>query len=53
MPMDGGGLERAGLLEAATAFLVGLWVAGEDPSAMLPPPEFAGGDPRRTSISEG
>ncbi|TDD76859.1 NADPH-dependent F420 reductase [Actinomadura rubrisoli] len=48
-PMDGGGLERAALLEAATAFMVGLWVAGEDPSAMMPPPEFAGGDPERTS----
>ncbi|WUH97024.1 NAD(P)-binding domain-containing protein [Spirillospora sp. NBC_00431] len=48
-PMDGGGLERAGLLEAATVFLVGLWGAGEDPSAMLPPPEYAGGDPQRTS----
>ncbi|WP_301175890.1 hypothetical protein [Actinomadura geliboluensis] len=53
VPMDGGSLERAGLLEAAAAFVVGLWVAGEDPSAMLPPPAFAGGDPRRTSVSEG
>jgi predicted dinucleotide-binding enzyme len=53
VPMDGGSLERAGLLEAATAFLVGLWAAGEDPSAMLPPPAFAGGDPRRTSVGEG
>ncbi|MGH3242841.1 MAG: NADPH-dependent F420 reductase [Spirillospora sp.] len=48
-PMDGGGLERAGLLEAATALLVGLWFAGEDPSAMLPPREYAGSDPQRTS----
>ncbi|MFA1549582.1 NADPH-dependent F420 reductase [Actinomadura chokoriensis] len=47
VPMDGGSLERAGLLEAATAFMVGLWVAGEDPSAMLPPPEYSG-VPRRT-----
>ncbi|TMR07090.1 NADP oxidoreductase [Actinomadura soli] len=49
VPMAGGGLERAGLLEATTAFLVGLWVAGEDPSAMVTPPEYAGGDPRPTS----
>ncbi|MFI0368615.1 NADPH-dependent F420 reductase [Actinomadura sp. 1N219] len=49
VPMDGGGLERAGLLEAATAFMVGLWFAGEDPSAMMPPPEYAGGAPQRTS----
>ncbi|MGP4027827.1 NADPH-dependent F420 reductase [Actinomadura sp. 3N407] len=47
VPLDGGGLERAGLLEAATAFMVGLWVAGEDPASMLPPPEYAGGEPRR------
>ncbi|HEU5031059.1 MAG TPA: NAD(P)-binding domain-containing protein [Spirillospora sp.] len=50
VPMDGGGLARAGLLEAATAFLVGLWVAGEDPLAMLPPADAAmARAPRRTS----
>ncbi|MFC4050804.1 NADPH-dependent F420 reductase [Actinomadura syzygii] len=49
VPMDGGGLDRAGLLEAATALFVGLWVAGEDPRAMLPPPERAVGEPVRTS----
>lgn len=50
VPMDGGGLARAGLLEATTAFLVGLWTAGEDPVAMLPPAaEVAGVEPRRTS----
>lgn len=38
---------------SAGAFVVGLWGAGEDPSGMLPPPAFAGGDPRRTSVSEG
>ncbi|WP_067461457.1 NADPH-dependent F420 reductase [Actinomadura macra] len=53
VPLDGGSLERAGLLEAATAFVVGLWVAGEDPATMLPPPEYAGGDPRRTSEPAG
>ncbi|SNS41050.1 hypothetical protein SAMN05443665_1003287 [Actinomadura meyerae] len=53
VPMDGGGLARAALLEAAAAFVVGLWAAGEDPAAMLPPPAHAGGAPRRTSINEG
>jgi 8-hydroxy-5-deazaflavin:NADPH oxidoreductase len=53
VPMNGGGLERAGLMEAATAFVVGLLVAGEDPSAMLPPPGHAGGRPRRTSEMHG
>ncbi|GAA4228509.1 hypothetical protein GCM10022254_18710 [Actinomadura meridiana] len=50
-PMDGGGLDRAGLLEATTAFLVGLWVAGEDPSRMVPPPAHAGdgSEPQVTS----
>lgn len=48
VPMDGGSLERAGLLEAAAAFVVGLWAAGEDPLAMLPPSAFAGGAPRST-----
>lgn len=51
-PMNGGSLERAGLLEAATAFMVGLWVAGEDPSAMLPPPAYSG-VPRPTGVNEG
>lgn len=49
VPMDGGVLDRAGLLEAATAFALGLWMAGEDPRAMLPPPDQAVGEPRRTS----
>ncbi|MBE1534621.1 NADPH-dependent F420 reductase [Actinomadura algeriensis] len=37
VPMRGGSLARAALLEAAAAFIVGLLVAGEDPSAMLVP----------------
>ncbi|MBH5334765.1 NAD(P)-binding domain-containing protein [Streptomyces pactum] len=36
-PLDAGGLDRAGLLEATTAFLIGLWVGGHDPRTMLPP----------------
>ncbi|MEU9117835.1 NAD(P)-binding domain-containing protein [Streptomyces sp. NPDC048483] len=42
-PVAAGGLERAGLVEAMTALLVGLWVGGEDPRAMLPPKAFAFG----------
>lgn len=34
-PADGGGLERARLLEATAAFAIGLWRAGEQPRAML------------------
>ncbi|KIF73747.1 NADP oxidoreductase [Streptomyces sp. 150FB] len=41
VPLDGGGLERADQLEAATAFLIGLWKTGQDPRAMLPPYEAA------------
>ncbi|GGV43852.1 NADP oxidoreductase [Actinomadura cremea] len=37
VPMRGGSLARAALLEAAAAFIVGLLAAGEDPSAMIPP----------------
>ncbi|MET9426122.1 NAD(P)-binding domain-containing protein [Streptomyces sp. NPDC003036] len=40
-PLDAGGLERAGLLEATTAFLIGLWLSGQDPRAMLPVPPTA------------
>ncbi|MEU6750503.1 NAD(P)-binding domain-containing protein [Spirillospora sp. NPDC046719] len=50
VPMNGGGLARARLLEATTAFLVGLWMAGEDPVAMLPPAAVvADVEPIRTS----
>lgn len=41
VPLDGGGLERADQLEAATAFLIGLWQTGQDPRTMLPPYEAA------------
>ncbi|WP_433327010.1 NADPH-dependent F420 reductase [Spirillospora sp. CA-294931] len=45
-PLRGGGLDRAGQLEATAAFVVGLYVAGDDPATMLPPLEFAIGEPR-------
>lgn len=44
--VNAGGLERAGLLEATAAFVIGLWVGGEDAQAVLPPVEFALGAPR-------
>ncbi|MFD7325074.1 NADPH-dependent F420 reductase [Streptomyces sp. NPDC059875] len=42
-PLVTGPLGRADLLEAATAFLIGLWHAGQDPRTMLPPPAALGG----------
>jgi hypothetical protein len=42
-PADGGPLERAAQLEAATAFMIGLWFGGIDAQAMLPPLKYAGG----------
>jgi 8-hydroxy-5-deazaflavin:NADPH oxidoreductase len=36
VPVDGGPLERAELLEATTAFAIGLWVAGADVRSMFP-----------------
>ncbi|MFD9595178.1 NADPH-dependent F420 reductase [Kitasatospora sp. NPDC059973] len=45
-PVDGGGLDRAGLLEATAAFLIGLWVGeGADAQAIAPPLAYAGGRP--------
>ncbi|MBW8484471.1 NADPH-dependent F420 reductase [Actinomadura parmotrematis] len=45
-PVDGGGLARAGQLEATAAFVIGVWFGGGDPAAMLPPVEVAmGGRP--------
>ncbi|WP_329114914.1 NADPH-dependent F420 reductase [Streptomyces sp. NBC_01465] len=40
-PLDIGGLERAELLEATTALLIGLWKSGKDPRTMLPPAPVA------------
>ncbi|MFF2619475.1 NADPH-dependent F420 reductase [Kitasatospora sp. NPDC058046] len=46
LPLNGGGLDRAGLLEATAAFLIGLWVGeGADAQAIAPPLEYAGVDP--------
>ncbi len=42
-PADGGRLERAALLEAITAFLIGLWFGGIDAQAMLTPHKYATG----------
>ncbi|WP_043641162.1 NADPH-dependent F420 reductase [Nonomuraea candida] len=36
-PVDGGGLDRAVLLEATAAFVIGLWFGGADAQAILPP----------------
>jgi predicted dinucleotide-binding enzyme len=36
-PVHGGGLDRAALLEATAAFVIGLWFAGEDAQAILAP----------------
>ncbi|WP_067481513.1 NADPH-dependent F420 reductase [Actinomadura hibisca] len=45
-PLNGGGLARAGQLEATAAFVIGLWFGGGDPASMLPPVGVAmGGEP--------
>jgi hypothetical protein len=41
--LETGGLARAGLLEATTAFAIGLWFGGADPHSILPPPAHATG----------
>ncbi|MEV1177616.1 NAD(P)-binding domain-containing protein [Nonomuraea sp. NPDC049784] len=41
-PVDGGGLERAMLLEATAAFMIGLWFGGADAQAVLPPLSHSG-----------
>ncbi|KOU76804.1 NADP oxidoreductase [Streptomyces sp. MMG1533] len=42
-PLNAGGLDRAGLVEATAALLIGLWVGeGADAQAIAPPVEFAG-----------
>lgn len=40
-PMPGGGLARAKYLEAMAVFVIGLWLAGHDARAALPPLESA------------
>ncbi|MFE9470881.1 NADPH-dependent F420 reductase [Streptomyces griseofuscus] len=43
-PVVGGGLERAGLLEATAALFIGLWVGeGADAQAIAPPLAYAAG----------
>ncbi|MEV5317824.1 NAD(P)-binding domain-containing protein [Streptomyces sp. NPDC052687] len=43
VPLSAGGLERAGLVEATAALLIGLWVGeGADAQAIAPPLEYAG-----------
>ncbi|QYX79459.1 NADPH-dependent F420 reductase [Streptomyces akebiae] len=47
-PVSGGGLERAGLLEATAALFISLWVSeGADAQAIAPPLSHASGPPRR------
>ncbi|MFF3330054.1 NADPH-dependent F420 reductase [Streptomyces sp. NPDC002888] len=42
-PLDAGGLDRAALVEATAALLIGLWVGeGADAQAITPPLAFAG-----------
>ncbi|SDM20020.1 NADPH-dependent F420 reductase [Nonomuraea jiangxiensis] len=41
-PVDGGGLDRAVLLEATAAFMIGLWFSGADAQAVLPPLAHSG-----------
>jgi predicted dinucleotide-binding enzyme len=42
-PLSAGGLDRAGLVEATAALLIGLWVGeGADAQAIAPPLEYAG-----------
>ncbi|MBT2510151.1 NAD(P)-binding domain-containing protein [Streptomyces sp. ISL-98] len=49
-PVAGGGLERAGLLEATAALFIGLWVAEQaDVRAIAPPLAYATG-PRAESV---
>ncbi|MQY03171.1 NADPH-dependent F420 reductase [Actinomadura macrotermitis] len=45
-PLNGGGLARAGQLEATAAFMIGLWFGGADPATMVPPLEVAHGTGR-------
>ncbi|TXL86000.1 NADP oxidoreductase [Streptomyces sp. IB2014 016-6] len=46
-PVAGGGLERAGLLEATAAMFIGLWVGERaDAQAIAPPPAYATGPER-------
>ncbi|MFE4663467.1 NADPH-dependent F420 reductase [Streptomyces sp. NPDC056716] len=51
-PVSGGGLERAGLLEATAALFIGLWVGeGADAQAIAPPLAHASG-PKHEQAAE-
>ncbi|MET9450435.1 NADPH-dependent F420 reductase [Streptomyces cinerochromogenes] len=51
-PVAGGGLERAGLLEATAALFIGLWVGeGADAQAIAPPLAYAAGSGDRSAGS--
>ncbi|MEV8319998.1 NAD(P)-binding domain-containing protein [Streptomyces sp. NPDC059900] len=51
-PFAAGGLERAGLLEATAALLIGLWVGeGADAQAIAPPLAYAAGAPRAGAVT--
>ncbi|MFG1708977.1 NADPH-dependent F420 reductase [Nonomuraea sp. M3C6] len=41
-PVNGGGFDRAALLEATATFMIGLWFAGADAQAVLPPLALSG-----------
>ncbi|MDX3535696.1 NAD(P)-binding domain-containing protein [Streptomyces sp. MB09-01] len=43
IPLDAGGLDRAGYVEATAAFVIGVWFAGGDPRTVLPLVEHARG----------
>jgi 8-hydroxy-5-deazaflavin:NADPH oxidoreductase len=44
-PVYAGGLDRAKLLEATAAFMIGLWISGADAQAVLPPLDRSGAHP--------
>ncbi|MEU2022543.1 NAD(P)-binding domain-containing protein [Streptomyces sp. NPDC016469] len=53
-PVAGGGLERAGLLEATAALFIALWVGeGADAQAIAPPLAYAAGPVPRESAGQG
>jgi 8-hydroxy-5-deazaflavin:NADPH oxidoreductase len=44
-PVYAGGMDRAKLLEATAAFMIGLWISGADAQAVLPPLAHSGAHP--------
>ncbi|GAA2441138.1 NADPH-dependent F420 reductase [Streptomyces glaucus] len=50
-PLNAGGLDRAGLVEATAALLIGLWVGeGADAQAIAPPVAYSGGRAAPTPV---